>query len=205
VTAPPPTVAPVVAAPAVAATVDTVEPEVELEGDRRFRLVVLGRVGFVGRFTNVGFSYIRPNPTLGFALRFEKPVHKAVSLGVAIDNYWFQVLDGMKRDYALDVSPFLKPRFTFDIGSKEAEVYFLVQGGGSLVLLNKDNNQYTYDSNLGGGFNVGGGPGFQVFVAKQVAVIAEFVYQYSWWKVNKGQNTFTLLQPNFRVGIAVAF
>jgi len=180
-------------------------------GDLRFRLVLLGRFGLGGTLRNkfedpfVGGGQMtadfEPEATLGFDLRFEKPVAKYVTAGALLSNYWWSIKDveDFGRQYALDIAPFVKPRYVFMAGSKEAELYVLVSFGGSLTRLDFDEEVY-------GGFNFGLSPGFQVFVAPDFALVFEVGYALSWFKVGGlADEKFTLGQAAIRVGFAAAF
>lgn len=180
-------------------------------GDLRFRLVLLGRFGLGGTLRNkledpfgsglqVSVDF-EPEATLGFDLRFEKPVAKYVTAGALLSNYWYSIKDieDFGRQYALDIAPFVKPRYVFMAGSKEAELYVLLSFGGSLTKLDFDDEVY-------GGFNFGLSPGFQVFVASGFALVFEVGYAFSWFKVGGlADERFTLGQAAIRVGFAAAF
>ena len=64
-----------------------------------------------------------PEATLGFELRLEKPLAKYVTAGALLSNYWYDIkgIEGFDRQYALDIAPFVKPRYPFLAGSKEEE------------------------------------------------------------------------------------
>ena len=180
-------------------------------GNRRFRLVLLGRFGLGGTLKNKftdpfgsglqGSVDFEPTATLGFDLRFEKPVAQYVTAGALISNYWWSIKDAedFDRQYALDIAPFVKPRYVLMAGSKEAELYVLLSFGGSLTRLDFDDEVY-------GGFNFGLSPGFQVFVASGFALVFEVGYALSWFKVGGlADERFTLGQAAIRVGFAAAF
>jgi hypothetical protein len=204
----------------------TAEPGSE-NGDRRFRFVVLGRFGFGGTsrvnltepldFTDVTTIEGKPGATLGFDLRFEKPVSKYVTVGGLISNYWLRPQRSSNsfvdlraidpNEYALDISPFVKPRYPFRAGSREAEFYLFVYVGGSLLM-----HDYFTDLSLNpittarGGFNFGVGPGFQVFVARSVALVFEVGYAYSWFKLSDDfVKSSRVGQATPRFGFAFAF
>ena len=175
-------------------------------GDLRFRLVVLGRFGLGGtlwrRFDDVFAEGARTTEefdlktTFGFDLRFEKPPAKYVTTGALLSNYWYDV-EGFGRQYALDIAPFVKPRYPFLAGSKEAEVYFLVSIGGSLT---------HFDDEVYGGFNVALSPGFQIFVASNLALVFEVGYGFGFFQVGGAGNERLLLgQTTIRAGFAAAF
>ncbi len=158
-------------------------------GDRRFRIVLLGRFGLVGDSrTTVEFPLVnaeelqikyKPGATLGFDLRFEKPVAKHLSVGGLISNYWLRAPSKgggaatrslNPNDYAFDIAPFVKPRYPFRIGKKEAEAYLVVHFGGSLrqavrsvefVVSGGAIETISADSGIVGGFNWGVSPGFR--------------------------------------------
>ena len=201
-------------------------------GDRRFRIVLLGRFGLVGRsrttvdspFDSGEFQIkYKPGATLGFDLRFEKPVAQYLSVGGLISNYWLRAPSKAggaatrslnPNDYALDIAPFVKPRYSFRIGKKEAEAYLLLHIGGSLRQaapsydVGSGGIVGTVDANPGiyGGFNWGVSPGFQVFVAQHVGVLIEFGYAYSWFKLNHSfAKKIALGQGTLRFGFTFAF
>ena len=187
-------------------------PPIKEVGDRRFRLGILGRFGFGGSWTleNDVSKLLADGPgaTLGFDLRFEKPPAKYVTLGVVLGNYWILPAILGEREYALDISPFVKPRYPFKAGSKEAEVYLFMQIGGSMIVLNSNNYTGTsLDNYLGGGFNFAIAPGFQIFVSSNVAVLFEIGYSYSWFGIPDDFYpwTLTLGQATIRTGIVRAF
>ncbi|MGB5809840.1 MAG: hypothetical protein WBG86_04870 [Polyangiales bacterium] len=194
-------------------------PSAEL-GDRRFRLVVLGRFGVGGKVKVATVDLLmiegstieaKANTTFGLDLRFEKPIHRNVTIGGVLGSYWIGSND---PDYALDVSALVKQRYVFRAGRKEAEVYLAVQFGGSLLV----NRVYTFSQgggmessatlrNPSGGFNVGIAPGFQVFVTHHVAVVLEVGYGYSWFRIKGGPllDKLTLGQATIRTGFSLAF
>jgi hypothetical protein len=196
-----------VAAPPPAAAL----PPIKEVGDRRFRLGIVGRFGFGGSWVlsdEFGDSLdLAPGATLGFDLRFEKPPAKYVSLGVVLGNYWILPDPLLERDYALDVSMLVKPRYPFKAGKREAEAYLFMQFGGSMILLNSTNWGSDFNS-IGGGFNFAVGPGFQIFVSDNLAVLFEVGYSYSWFSITTvfdEAGILTLGQATLRVGIARAF
>jgi hypothetical protein len=173
--------------------------------------VLLGRFGLGGTLRDKfedpfsglqGSVDFEPAATLGFDLRFEKPVAKYVTAGALLSNYWWSIKDieDFGRQYALDIAPFVKPRYVFMAGSKEAEVYVLVSFGGSLT------REDFVDEEVHGGFNFGLSPGFQVFVAPDFALVFEVGYALSWFKVGgPSDEKFMLGQAAIRVGFAAAF
>lgn len=196
-------------------------------GDRRFRLVVLGRFGLGGTaklnltipdaFADVTVVVAQPGATLGFDLRFEKPVSKYVTVGGLVSNYWlrpqrsndglidFRAID--PNDYALDISPFVKPRFPFRAGNKEAEVYLLAYVGGSLLVAEARSDTFSVlTTKVFGGFNFGVAPGFQIFVARSAALVFEVGYAYSWFKLSEDFiKSSRIGQATLRFGFAFAF
>lgn len=109
-------------------------------GDRRFRIALLGRFGLgkksVVKIDGSMFSgpdelETTPGATLGFDLRFEKPVARFVTVGGLASNHWFRarrdpnetsrIRNLNQKDYALDVAPVMKPRYPFTAGKNEAE------------------------------------------------------------------------------------
>jgi hypothetical protein len=187
-------------------------PPIKEVGDRRFRLGILGRFGFGGSWVlsdEFGNSAeLAPGATLGLDLRFEKPPAKYVSLGVVLGNYWILPEAGRERDYALDVSMLVKPRYPFKAGKREAEAYLFMQFGGSMILLNSANWDINDFNSIGGGFNFAVGPGFQIFVSDNLAVLFEIDYSYSWFGLSTvfdTTETLTLGQATIRTGIVRAF
>ena len=202
------------------------EPSAEID-DRRFRLVLLGRFGLGGKARsklNDGLEFFAiseiegtPGATLGFDLRFEKPVAKYVSVGGLIGSYWlrskrstnFPEAFGELRsnDYAMDFAPFFKPRYPFRAGSKAAEAYVVVNFGGSLIVVDLlDEFNFNSASVVRGGFNVGIAPGLQVFVARHAAIVFEVGYAYSWFKIeNALVKTTSVGQATLRFGFSFAF
>lgn len=194
-------------------------PAVET-GDRRIRLGVLGRFGIAGKLTldfdMGGFIFeeeISGKPekaTMGFELRVEKPLSKHFVLGGLLSNYFIRPgSDGF--EYALDISPFVKPRLVFRIGQREAEVYLLVPFGASILALRSlRNDGFSVQGKsrlIHGGFNVGASPGFQVFLGDVVALVVEVGYAYSWFRIKEQDalRRLTLGQLTFRTGLAFAF
>lgn len=195
--------------------------------DRRFRLVLLGRFGLGGKARsklNDGLEFfviseveVTPGATLGFDLRFEKPVAKYVSVGGLLSSYWLRSKRSANfpeafrelgsNDYAMDFAPFVKPRYPFRAGSKEAEVYVLVNFGGSLIVVDLlDEFNFNSASVVRGGFNVGVAPGFQVFVARHAALVFEVGYAYSWFKIDNALvKTTSIGQATLRFGFSFAF
>ncbi|MFW2390157.1 MAG: hypothetical protein ACN4G0_17605 [Polyangiales bacterium] len=194
-------------------------------GDRRFRIVLLGRFGLVGKSKTTladlyGSGEIEvegePGATLGFDLRFEKPVAQYLSVGGLISNYWIRgqrdasgtAAGSFKRgDYAFDIAPFIKPRYPFRAGKKEAEAYLLVNLGASLVLLDYfDGIQTNAITGVYPGFNFGVTPGFQIFVAEHLGLVVEFGYAYSWFKIGRTYISRTRIgQGTLRFGFTVPF
>ena len=187
--------------------------------DRRLRAVVLSRFGVRGtaKATTVDFPLAgsetltrTPSTTFGFDIRLEKPVHRYLSVGGGLSNYWIR---SGQTEYALDASALVKPRYAFPIRQRESEVYLAVQIGGSL-LVNKVTTVMGFGGdelrstmrNPSGGFNVSVAPGFQVFVAENVAVVTEVGYAYSWFRI-KGPllRRLSIGQATIRVGLAFAF
>lgn len=196
--------------------------------DRRFRIALLGRFG-LGGSTVVKFS----NPitstegelkgengaTLGFDLRFEKPVATYVTIGGLISNYWLRaprnrnaptgidVREVHPNDYALDVDFFVKPRYPFMAVSKLAEAYVIVQVGGSLRVAEIfEGPPFTASKYVEGGFNWGIAPGFQVFVTRHLGLIFEVGYARTWFKSGASLATSTKLgQATLRFGFSFAF
>lgn len=186
--------------------------------DQRYRLVLLGRFG-VGGSMKLSFTdpelqrrydditgALRPDATLGFDLRFEKPVHRYVAVGAVVGNYWVDSFPGRLRpdrgDYGLDVSAFFKPRYQFPAGPRTAEVYLGVQFGGSMLI----SSVLPGTKDPSGGWNVAVMPGIQVFVSDLAALVLEIGYQYNWFQISTdGVGTFKLNQANFRLGVAFAF
>jgi len=190
-------------------------PSAAEAGDLRFRLVLLGRFGLGGKLKNKfddqfaggrTTAEFGPEATLGFDLRFEKPAGKHVTAGALLSNYWWR-LEGIDRQYALDISPFVKPRYPFRAGSKEAEVYLLLSFGGSLTVVEfVDPSGFESTKEVYGGFNTGFAPGFQIFVSSSLALIFEVGYAFSWFKIGgSGNEILTLGQATIRLGFAVAF
>ena len=183
-------------------------------GDRRFRMLFLGRFGLGGRlkvkfddfFAGAGSAVGDARATLGFDLRFEKPVTKYVSVGGLISNYWFGP-EGGDRQYALDIAPFVKPRIPFRVGNQEAEVYLLFNIGGSLTSVEfVDPTGFNLVDEVYGGFNFGLAPGFQFFVADGFAIVFDVGYAFTWFKIGGDSNLrWTLGQATVRVGFAAAF
>lgn len=195
-------------------------------GDRRFRFVLLGRFGLGGKvkvnFTNPlsmeeGVLEAKPGATLGFDLRFEKPVAKYVSVGGLVSNYWLRSqrdrydTSGLRfsnrNDYALDIAPFVKPRYPFNAGSKEAEAYVVIHVGGSLRLMEIYDGVFL-DPKTGvyGGFNWGIAPGFQIFVTRHMGLVFEVGYAKSWFKIGSSFLQSTRVgQATLRFGFTFAF
>ncbi|MBT8453583.1 MAG: hypothetical protein KJO40_16585 [Deltaproteobacteria bacterium] len=158
-----------------------------------------------------------PGVTLGFDLRFEKPVAKYVSVGGLFSSYWLRpkrstnlpeaVRDLRSNDYAMDFAPFVKPRYPFRAGSKEAEAYVVVNFGGSLVVVDLlDEFNFNSASVVRGGFNVGVAPGFQIFVARHAALVFEAGYMFSWFKIDNALVKITSIgQATLRFGFSFAF
>lgn len=204
------------------ATAAAVPPE-ERVGDRRFRLGLLGRFGFGGsfkladEFSTVDLAdFLNKGATLGFDIRFEWAPGKFVTAGLVLGNYWLLVDTEANRDYALDVSPFVKPRYPFKAGKKEAEAYLFMHFGGSMIVLDSQWDQLAGAggvglNSIGGGFNFTVAPGFQIFVSDSAIVIFEIGYSWSRFYIGASDG-FTSTSINLtagaatmRVGIARAF
>lgn len=192
------------------------EPERAELGDRRFRLVLLGRFGLLGQLTlgvrdftgDVDGSFRPEKPTTGFELRFEKPVRRYFSVGGLVSNYFIRP-GGSGYDYAADFAPFIKPRVPFRVGKREGEIYLTVHFGPSVLALR--NISPFGATRLGHpGFNVAASPGIQLFFSKSVALVFEIGYAYSWFRISdQGENVslrkLTLGQLTLRPGFAFAF
>ncbi len=158
-----------------------------------------------------------PRATLGFDLRFEKPVAQYVTVGGLVSNYWVrpQRTSGggsmpsflKPHNYALDISPFVKPRYPFKVRNKEAEAYIVVHVGGSLRVLSISDGVFV-ESKTGvfGGFSWGVAPGFQIFVTRRMGLVLEVGYAKTWIKIGTVvlENT-TVGQATVRFGFAFAF
>lgn len=111
------------------------------------------------------------------------------------------------RNYALDISPSVKPRYPFKAGSKEAEAYIVIHVGGSLRVLEIFDGVFA-DPKTGvfGGFNWGVAPGFQIFVTRRMGLVFEVGYAKTWIKVGTSvlENT-TVGQATVRFGFVLAF
>jgi hypothetical protein len=137
-------------------------------------------------------------------VRVEKPVSKFIALGGLISWYEFgptveRNFNG-PRDFGMDFSLHLKPRFPFALGRQEGEVYLIAQFGGTNVTAN---NELIAGS--GGGFNTGGGLGFQALLAPHVGLVLEGAYAFTWARVANKTVTMTLGQATVYFGLVVAF
>lgn len=199
-------------------------PSPKPKADQRFRVGLLARFGFGGKSVlklNApdGISVPdevsgTPGVTLGFDLRFEKPVARYVAVGGLISNYWLRsqrdegLPGGVNRsNYALDISPFVKPRYPFRTGKREAEAYVIVSIGGSLVVAELFDGVTTMlKRGVFGGFNWGIAPGFQVLVTEHLGVVLEVGYARSWFKLGTAflENT-KIGQATLRIGFVFAF
>lgn len=192
------------------------DPEREDLGDERFRVVLLGRFGVLGKLTlgvrdfmgDVEESFRPEKPTAGFELRFEKPVRRYFSFGGLLSSYFIR--PGQSGyDFAADFAPFIKPRVPFRVGKREGEVYLAVHFGPSVLALR--NISAVGATRLGhAGFNVGASPGIQLFFSKSVALVFEIGYAYSWFRISdQGEDAslrkLTLGQLTLRPGFAFAF
>jgi hypothetical protein len=195
-------------------------------GDRRLRLLLLGRFGLGPKLelaytdpfsSSDGVVEETPRATLGFDLRVEKPVAKHLTVGGLVSNYWVRPertssggsTPGFLKpnDYALDISPFVKPRYPFKIGSKEAEAYIVIHVGGSLRVLSVSDGVFLGSkTGVFGGFNWGVAPGIQIFITRHVGLVVEVGYAKTWIKIGTSilENT-TVGQATVRFGLAFAF
>mgnify|MGYP001818641816 CR=1 FL=1 len=195
-------------------------------GDRRLRLLLLGRFGlgpkvklkYTDPFSSSdGVIEETPRATLGFDLRVEKPVAKYVTVGGLVSNYWVRP-ERTSRDgstpsflkpsnYALDISPFVKPRYPFKLGNKEAEAYVVIHVGGSLRVLELFDGVFLGSkTGVFGGFNWGVAPGFQVFVTRRIGLVVEVGYAKTWTKIGTSAlESTTVGQATVRFGFAFAF
>lgn len=195
-------------------------------GDRRWRLLLLGRFGLGPKVeleysdpfsSSAGVVEETPRATLGFDLRVEKPVAKYVAVGGLVSNYWvrFQPTSGdgsrprflRPSDYALDISPFVKPRYPFRLGNEEAEAYVVIHVGGSLRVLSVSDAVFLGPkTGVFGGFNWGVAAGFQVFATQHLGLVVEVGYAKTRIKIGTSalDNT-TVGQATLRFGVTFAF
>lgn len=194
--------------------------------DRRFRIALLGRFGLGGKsvlkidspFASVPDEFkTTPGATLGFDLRFEKPVATYVTVGGLVSNHWFRsqrdaidtsAAQNLNRtDYALDVAPFVKPRYPFKAGKHEAEAYVIINIGGSLRLMEIfDGVLANPKTGVFGGFNWGVAPGFQIFLAEHMGLIFEVGYTRSWFKIGSSfLKNIKVGQATLRFGFTIPF
>jgi hypothetical protein len=196
------------APPAQSAQAQNQGDEPRAIGDRRVRLVLFGRFGIAGKYElkadGVRDVSLKPDPTFGMTARVEKPVSKFFALGGLISWYEFgptfeRNFNG-PRDFAMDFSLHLKPRFPFALGRHEGEVYVVAHFGGTHVTVN---NELIVGS--GRGFNTGGGLGFQALLAPHVGLVAEGGYGFTWARVANKTVTLTLGQATVYFGLVIAF
>ena len=195
-------------------------------GDRRFRIALLGRFGLGGKsvlkiddsiISGSGEFSATPGATLGFDLRFEKPVARYVTVGGLVSNHWFRgrrdqdgtsgIRDLNRNDYALDIAPFVKPRYPFKAGKNEAEAYVIINIGGSLRLMEiSDGTFLMLKTGVFGGFNWGVAPGFQIFLAEHVGLVFEVGYARSWFKIGSSiLKSLKVGQATLRFGVTIPF
>lgn len=195
-------------------------------GDRRFRIALLGRFGLGGKsvvkidgsvFSGSDEFETKPGATLGFDVRFEKPVARFVTVGGLVSNYWFRserdpnatsrIRNLNQKDYALDVAPFVKPRYPFKAGKNEAEAYVIINIGGSLRVLEISDGTFLMPkSGVFGGFNWGVAPGFQIFLAEHIGLVFEVGYARSWFKIGSSLlKNIKVGQATLRFGFTVPF
>jgi len=195
-------------------------------GDRRFRIALLGRFGLGGKsvvkidgsiFSGPDELETTPGATLGFDLRFEKPVARFVTVGGLVSNHWFRarrdrnetsrIRNLNQKDYALDVAPFVKPRYPFKAGKNEAEAYIIINIGGSLLVMEISDGTFLMPkSGVFGGFNWGVAPGFQIFLAEHIGLVFEVGYARSWFKIGSSiLKNIKVGQATLRFGFTVPF
>ena len=169
------------------------------------RLDLLFRLGFGGTIEIEAEPVaIEPNAaaTLGGDLRLDFPVHRFLTLGPVLGVYAAKEdLSFVDRNVLVDIAPFFKARYPFTLGGQRraAETYLLLQVGLTLGFSDEDR---WGSERFGPGWNIGFGLGFQSFVSKRVALLAEI----GWTRSQANFDVDVIIrQGSFRLGPVIGF
>ncbi|MFT5353898.1 MAG: hypothetical protein ACI9KE_001098 [Polyangiales bacterium] len=124
----------------------------ERDDDMAARLSGYFGVGFAGdaRLRGGGFSGRGSlEPTLGFGLRFEKPIIRFLAIGGLLEFNSYNVSDGRdQRDSSMDFDVWVKGRYSLRAGDLRLVVYGGVPLGVSVLFLENTDNYRGFNTGL---------------------------------------------------------